>query len=163
MGDGVSGHLMAKDTIDTQVFSGLVTNQSSPPSLKLSYIYVFHDKPCLWLIYMELSLNLHKNYYWLWAWLVPRLLHDFRTCLLFCLFVCGSPLITRAITMAHTLLPCKFTMVNLTAALSIGVATMSSLCVPTLRSRGNVDATLWGWLRVEMPEASSYSWCLQSS
>ena len=46
------------------------------------------------------------------------------------------------------------------------------LCVATLsipaqlqvwlRSRGNVDATMWGWPRVEMPEASSYSWCLQS-
>ena len=29
MGDGASGHLMARDTIDTQVFSGLVTNRST--------------------------------------------------------------------------------------------------------------------------------------
>ena len=31
-----------------------------------------------------------------------------------------------------------------------------------LRSRGNIDAMTWGWPRVETPEASSYSWCLQS-
>ena len=30
-----------------------------------------------------------------------------------------------------------------------------------LRSRGNVDMTTRDWPRVEMPEASSYSWCLQ--
>ena len=65
MGDGVSGHLMAKDTIDTQVFSGLVTNQSSPPSLKLSYMYVFHARrasihswvflpPITWILYNQM-------------------------------------------------------------------------------------------------------------
>ena len=31
-----------------------------------------------------------------------------------------------------------------------------------LRSRGNVDATIRGWPRAELPEASSYSWYLQS-
>jgi len=30
------------------------------------------------------------------------------------------------------------------------------------RYRGNVDTMTRGWLRVEMPEVSSYSWCLQS-
>ena len=47
------------------------------------------------------------------------------------------------------------------AAMNTGVATMSSLAqyrVEVPRSRGNVDATTWGWLRVETPEASSYSW-----
>ena len=45
------------------------------------------------------------------------------------LFVCtcASALITSAIITSHTLLPCDFTLVNLAAALSTDVATMSSL------------------------------------
>ena len=44
------------------------------------------------------------------------------------------------------------------------VATMSSLAQlqVQLRSRGKVDVTTRGWLRMKTPEASSYSWCLQS-
>ena len=50
------------------------------------------------------------------------------------------------------------TLANLTAALTTGVASMASLHsykfeIP--RSRGNIDATTWGWLRAETPEASS--------
>jgi len=44
------------------------------------------------------------------------------------------------------------------------VATMSrsSTVRWILRSRGKVDVTMRGWMRVETPEASSYSWWLQS-
>ena len=44
-----------------------------------------------------------------------------------CWLVCVSPLIMYTIIMSHTLLPCNFTLVDLTAALSTGVATVSSL------------------------------------
>jgi len=42
-------------------------------------------------------------------------------------FVCTSALIKCTIITSHTLLPCDFTLVDLTAALSAGIATMSSL------------------------------------
>ena len=47
--------------------------------------------------------------------------------------------------MSHTLLPCNFSLVNWMAALSTGIATMSSLAQCELeipRSKGNVDARL---------------------
>ena len=47
-------------------------------------------------------------------------------CLLVCLFVCISALITCAIITSHTLLPCDFTLVDLMAALSTGITTMSN-------------------------------------
>ena len=53
--------------------------------------------------------------------------------------------ITYAVITSHTLLPCDFSLVNWMAALSIGVATMSSLASYELeipRSKGNVDARL---------------------
>ena len=44
-----------------------------------------------------------------------------------CWFVCASALITCTVITSCTLLPCNFTLVNLMAALSAGVATKSSL------------------------------------
>ena len=62
-----------------------------------------------------------------------------------CFFVCASAPIMCAIITSCTLLPCYFTLVDLTAALSTGVATMSSL------------AQLWVWdieeQRQRRPEA----------
>ena len=46
---------------------------------------------------------------------------------LFCLLVCVTAFIMYAIITSHTLLPCKFTLVDLMAALNTGVATVSSL------------------------------------
>jgi len=67
--------------------------------------------------------------------------------------------------MLHALLPCDFTLVDQQFRwLPLCVATMSSLAllqVEILRSRGNMGTMMWGWLRVEMPEASNYLWCLQ--
>jgi len=58
-----------------------------------------------------------------------------------CLFVCASTLIACAIIISHTLLPCDYTLVklaSLTAALSTGVATLSSLAQLRIWSRGNI-------------------------
>ena len=46
---------------------------------------------------------------------------------LFCLLVCVTAFIMYAIITSHTLLPCKFTLVDLMAALNTGVTTVSSL------------------------------------
>ena len=50
-------------------------------------------------------------------------------------FVCVSPLIMCAIITSCKLLPCNFTVVNLTTALSTGVAVMSSLAQLRVREQ----------------------------
>ena len=44
-----------------------------------------------------------------------------------CILVCASPLLTYPIITSRTSLPCNVTLVDLMAALSTSVATMSSL------------------------------------
>ena len=68
------------------------------------------------------SLPLCREFYQV----VQRLLNVIHICYFF-LFVCASAHITCAISTSRTLLPRIFTLVNLTAALRTGVATMSSL------------------------------------
>ena len=68
------------------------------------------------------SLPLCRDFYQV----VQRLLNVIHFCYFF-LFVCASAHITCAISTSRTLLPRIFTLVNLTAALRTGVATMSSL------------------------------------
>ena len=51
------------------------------------------------------------------------------------LFVCVSGIIMCAIIMSHVLLPCDITLVDLTAALSTGVATMSTLAQLQVQER----------------------------
>jgi len=43
------------------------------------------------------------------------------------------------------------------------VSTLAQLSLRWIpRSRGKVDVMTWGWLRAEISESSSYSWCLLS-
>jgi len=75
--------------------------------------------------------------------------------------ICASTLITCVIIMSRRLLPCDFTQVWQLFRCLLCVATMSSSRW-ILRSRGNVDMMTQGWPRAEMPEASSYLWCLHA-
>jgi len=60
------------------------------------------------------------------------------------------------------LLPCDLTLVNFALCSYYEYSSTVTRWRWILRSRGNIDATTWGWPRAETPEASSYSWCLRS-
>ena len=66
---------------------------------------------------MGKSAQFYDFYQQVCGWLVLRLF----------VFVCVSTIITCAIITLRTLLPFNFTLVDLTTALSTGVATMSTL------------------------------------
>jgi len=75
---------------------------------------------------------------------VLSVFYGFHICLRVCWFVCASALIMCAIINVCTLLPCSFTSVDLTAALSDGVATILPWVVTSLRYQG-AEATLFSF------------------
>ena len=87
------------------------------------------------------------------AWLVPRLLYVFCVCW----FLCITQLVAMQLYFSWLdgCFECVFTMSSL-AQLWVQYSE-----VDILWCRGNVDTTMWDWLRVEMPKVSSYLWCLQ--
>ena len=91
------------------------------------------------------------------AWLVLRLLSVFRVCM----YV--SALITHTIITSYSLLPCDLDFSSLDGCFVqlLWVVQHSyefEMDTEKQRQRRHEDARL-----VEMPEASSYSWCLQST